>query len=242
MRSDDYSEYFLIILNQCRFGRWRGWIEKRYGHENKSGGVISNLTIRAAERYADVSPEERSRRRQRGWGNEVTVSAAAPQKDPSSCNRSPKETRDVGQSVTLPNPHGLPTSHEALAPLTKLHIQTTDLSSSSSQPFISPTSSRIPSPPLPPLPFVSQRLSPTHLKISHFGSRFLPHTTSPIRCLLPLESDRLLLIGHDEGLSVLTMFPQEWTETGVLSTKGPDEAQARLIWRGERYVRRSLLT
>jgi len=67
-----------------------------------------------------------------------------------------------------------------------------------------------------------------------FGSRFLPHTTSPIRCLLPLLSDKLLLIGHDEGLSVLDMFPQEWTETGGIAIKGPDEAQARLIWRGER--------
>lgn len=45
--------------------------------------------------------------------------------------------------------------------------------------------------------------------------------------------DRLLLIGHDEGLSVLDMFPQEWTESG-LSFKGPDEAQARSIWQGER--------
>jgi hypothetical protein len=46
-------------------------------------------------------------------------------------------------------------------------------------------------------------------------------------------SDRLLLIGHDEGLSVLDMFPQEWTETGDIVTKGADEAQARLMWKGE---------
>lgn len=46
-------------------------------------------------------------------------------------------------------------------------------------------------------------------------------------------NDRLLLIGHDEGLSVLDMFPQEWTETGNITTKGPDEANARLMWEGE---------
>jgi hypothetical protein len=152
--------------------------------------------------------------------------------------------KDAGyspQASDVPNPDELHVPAASPFTGTRLHIQTNDLSSSSSVPFISPAPSRTPSPPLSPLPFVSQRLSPTHLKISHFGSRFLPHTTAPIRCLLPLESDRLLLIGHDEGLSVLNMFPREWTETGVLSTNGPDEAQARLIWQGERCVRRSFL-
>lgn len=113
--------------------------------------------------------------------------------------------------------------------LRDLHIQTNDLNYSPPQPH-----PRTPSPTLPPIPFVSQKLLPTHLKINHFGSRFLPHTTSPIHCLLPLESDNLLLIGHDEGLSVLDLYPQEWTESGSVAAKGPDEAQARLIWEGER--------
>jgi hypothetical protein len=69
--------------------------------------------------------------------------------------------------------------------------------------------------------------------VNQFGSRFLPHAENRIHCLLPLMSDRLLLIGHDEGLSVLDMFPQEWTETGHIVTKGADEAQARLMWKGE---------
>jgi len=84
-----------------------------------------------------------------------------------------------------------------------------------------------------PISFVSQVIEPTHLKINHFGSRFLPHTTSQIRCVLPLLGDKLLLIGHDDGLSVLDMFPQEWTEDGEIVTKGPDEAQSRELWRGE---------
>jgi hypothetical protein len=57
---------------------------------------------------------------------------------------------------------------------------------------------------------------------------------SPIRCLLPLSSERVLLIGHDDGLSVLNMFPNETTEEGDVVQIGPDEAQARLIWEGER--------
>lgn len=93
---------------------------------------------------------------------------------------------------------------------------------------------RHPSPPLPPLPPVSQKLGATHLKLHQFGSRFLPHTKSPIHCLLPILSDRLLLIGHDDGLSVLDMYPQECSESGDITLKGPDEAQARLVWQGER--------
>jgi hypothetical protein len=48
--------------------------------------------------------------------------------------------------------------------------------------------------------------------------------------------DRYLLIGHEEGLSVLAMFPQEWSEYGDLIEKGPSEAIARPIWTGERYI------
>lgn len=87
----------------------------------------------------------------------------------------------------------------------------------------------------PPLPFVSQRIEPSHLKLNHFGSRFLPHATTQIRCILSLNSERLLLIGHDEGLSVLDLFPKEWSEAGGIDIKNPDEAQTRLIWEGEGY-------
>jgi len=46
----------------------------------------------------------------------------------------------------------------------------------------------------------------------------------------------MVLIGHDEGLSVLDMFPQEWNEDGGITVKKPNEAQAYLIWHGEAYV------
>ena len=67
----------------------------------------------------------------------------------------------------------------------------------------------------------------THLKLHKFGSRFIPHTKSQIHCLLPILRDRLLLIGHDEGLSVLNMFP-----SGDPRTSSPREAEARLVWTG----------
>ncbi|KAJ7856857.1 hypothetical protein B0H14DRAFT_3448254 [Mycena olivaceomarginata] len=76
----------------------------------------------------------------------------------------------------------------------------------------SPPTARPEQPPLPPVRTV---LRPTHLKMHHFGSRFLPHSTTPIRCLLPLQADCLLPIGHDEGLS------------------GPEGAAMRPIWEGE---------
>jgi hypothetical protein len=88
-------------------------------------------------------------------------------------------------------------------------------------------------PPTPTPPaFTGELLSPSHLRLYHFGSRFLPHTSSPIQALLPLPSERLILIGHLDGLSVLDMFPHEWTEDG-LTQKDPSEAQTLVMWQGE---------
>lgn len=83
-----------------------------------------------------------------------------------------------------------------------------------------------------------ETLLPSHLQLHQFGSRFLPHTTSPIRCILPINRDRLLLIGTDTGLSVLDMYPMEWASDGDVGIiqKGPGDAQARVIWTGEAYV------
>lgn len=75
-------------------------------------------------------------------------------------------------------------------------------------------------------------LSPTRMQLHQFGSRFLPHTSSQIRCLLPVLGDNMLLIGHDDGLSVLNMFPKEWSDEG-LDEKGPNEAEAHHILKGE---------
>jgi hypothetical protein len=122
------------------------------------------------------------------------------------------------------NPH----PHPAPVPL---HVQTSNLTTvnvSSESPDDTSTVTA-------PL-FASQTVSPTHLKICHFGSRFLPHTTSQIRCILPILADRLILVGHDDGLSVLDVFPQESTYRGEVVFKGPNEAQCRPLWKGERCV------
>ncbi|KIY70389.1 hypothetical protein CYLTODRAFT_371136 [Cylindrobasidium torrendii FP15055 ss-10] len=184
-----------------RFGRWRGWIEKR-----------------AAERYADVPQDERRRRRlERGWGNDIPI----------------------------PSSDGIPTIvNQPATPLpSSLHIQTNGLETSFPSTNFPPES---PSPPesasQPNLNAQMRRLHPSHLKINNFGSRFLPHTTTPIRCLLPLQNGRYLLIGHDEGLSVIDTYPHEWAEddTGVV-VKGPEDAVARPIWFGEGVFQMSLL-
>lgn len=86
--------------------------------------------------------------------------------------------------------------------------------------------------PPPPQTLIPEPLEPSHLKLYNFGSRFLPHTTSPIRCLLPLNNHHLLLIGHDDGLSVLDMFPSDWNEDNE-TEKGPSDAEAKVIWEGE---------
>ncbi len=52
----------------------------------------------------------------------------------------------------------------------------------------------------------------------------------------PILSGKLLLVGHDEGLSVLDMYPQEWSETDAgITIKGPEEAVSRAIWLGEGF-------
>ncbi|KAG7447645.1 uncharacterized protein BT62DRAFT_930663 [Guyanagaster necrorhizus] len=183
-----------------RFGRWRGWVEKR-----------------AAERYMDITPEERARRRERGWGND--------------------EMDDASQSSSLLSVPPIIQEPSTPTANTYLHILTEDLNECMPPPEMPRLNS-----PLPPLPAISTRLRPTHLKINNFGSRFLPHATAPIRCLLPLLSGKLLLVGHDEGLSVLDMYPQEWSEqdTGI-TIKGPEEAVSRPIWLGEGVYQLSLL-
>jgi len=174
-----------------RFGRWRGWIEKR-----------------AAERYRDITPDELTRRRARGWGEDV---------DPNEIQDPQTTTPAILNQPPAESPTYLP-----------LHLRIhTDL------PPIPPAPN-----PHTPTPFLGQRLSPTRLRLNQFGSRFLPHASTTIHCLLPLLSDRLLLIGHDEGLSVLDTYPQESNEAG---SKGPDEAQARVLWEGDAVFQMSIL-
>ena len=109
----------------------------------------------------------------------------------------------------------------------QLHLQTSFTDSIPASPF---AHTRYPSPPASLIP---ESLDPSHLKLYNFGSRFLPHATAPIRCLLPISNHRLLLIGHDDGLSVLDMFPRDYSLEDDEDEKGPSEAEAKVIWEGE---------
>jgi hypothetical protein len=182
---------------------------------------------RAAERYADVTPEERARRRERGWGETTHDSQPTEPRLDEEISNLKLQSSYVQQPVPQdPNVNHRP--HPAPVPL---HVQTTDLTVRASSPHSTDDTSTF-----TVSLSASQIISPTHLKICHFGSRFLPHTTSQIRCILPLLADRMILIGHDDGLSVLDMFPQELAYRGELVIKGPSEAQCRSIWKGERCV------
>uniref|UniRef100_D8PQG7 Uncharacterized protein n=1 Tax=Schizophyllum commune (strain H4-8 / FGSC 9210) TaxID=578458 RepID=D8PQG7_SCHCM len=214
---DELPTYDDLAASQgpnSRFGRWQGWIEKR-----------------AAERYHGVTPEERERRRQRGWGNDQDPSYQATQQNlaPSQAPPPPLPPR----SINVPTPM---ITREPPTPQPALQIRTVDLLRQESIAEAPPET-----PPMPALPFLPQRLKPSHLKMFNFGSRFLPHSTVPIRCLLPILSDRLILIGHDEGLSVLDLYPQHWDNAGHIVQRGPDEAQARTIWTGEGVFQMTVL-
>ncbi|KAI4528152.1 hypothetical protein GGG16DRAFT_56481 [Schizophyllum commune] len=214
---DELPTYDDLAASQgpnSRFGRWQGWIEKR-----------------AAERYHGVTPEERERRRLRGWGNDQDPSYQAAQQNlaPSQAPPPPLPPR----SINVPTPM---ITREPPTPQPALQIRTVDLLRQESIVEAPPET-----PPMPALPFLPQRLKPSHLKMFNFGSRFLPHSTVPIRCLLPILSDRLILIGHDEGLSVLDLYPQHWDNAGHIVQRGPDEAQARTIWTGEGVFQMTVL-
>ncbi|KAG1752453.1 uncharacterized protein EDB91DRAFT_1102685 [Suillus paluster] len=192
-----------------RFGRWRGWIEKR-----------------AAERYADVTVEEFDRRRARGWGEDESSQPVEDQ-DPST------------QAIEEPQHY-----RSSTPPRLRINADLPSLLSSQTLHDGSTT----PEPSMEPsLHIPAEHLTPTHLSIYHFGSRFLPHSTAPIRCILPLQRDRLILIGTDAGLSVLNMFPLKWADetspdgvTGLIQ-KGPADAQARVMWIGEAVYQMSIL-
>ena len=182
---------------------------------------------RAAERYADVTPEERARRRERGWGETThDIQPVEPRLD-----QEISKLNLQSSYVNHPTPPQDPiVNHRPHPPPAPLHVQTSNLTNNVSTQHSSKDASTF------AVPFASQIVSPTHLKICHFGSRFLPHTTSRIRCILPLLADRIILIGHDDGLSVLDMFPQESVYRGEVVIKTPTEAQSRPIWKGERCV------
>ncbi|KAH7887449.1 hypothetical protein F5I97DRAFT_828436 [Phlebopus sp. FC_14] len=203
-----------------RFGRWKGWIEKR-----------------AAERYAETTPEELERRRARGWGEQrpvrsllLSTSTLYDTQHRSSFPRVPLHVRIDADLPAVPKSATVQNDHVSTEDPSASTSATVDFHSGSQQSLQTTA---------------VEALAPTHLQVHQFGSRFLPHATSPIRCVLPLQRDHILLVGTDQGLSVLNMYPAEWSngddgDIGLIQ-KGPSEAQARVVWTGEAVYQMSIL-
>ncbi|KAI6127459.1 hypothetical protein EDD16DRAFT_287411 [Pisolithus croceorrhizus] len=207
-----------------RFGRWRGWIEKR-----------------AAERYAEVSTEELERRRTRGWGDGLEQQPE--QVDTTVGESSASQSQSRVHPLQPPLRIRVDDDVFSASPSSAAHAQETSISNQESLAYTPTAASFVTLPQCQTTS--SETLLPTHLQVHHFGSRFLPHTTSPIHCVLPLQRDRLLFIGTDKGLSVMDMYPVEWANgvdgnIGIVQ-KGPSEAQARAIWTGEAVYQLSIL-
>ncbi|KAI0322494.1 hypothetical protein OF83DRAFT_1161187 [Amylostereum chailletii] len=198
-------------------------LAERHGANSRFGRWRSWIEKRAAERYAETPPEEFERRRQRGWGDARELPPPPP-------------LVQLQPPTPLIDQYPIPPISTTSSSHPRLSVQTLlkDLPEPPVEPFPEEYSS------VDSHPLVAQRLSPTHLCLNQFGSRFLPHATAPIRTLLPLLGDQLLLIGHDEGLSVLNLFPQDWGEEGLVS-RGPADAQAHPIWTGEGVFQLSIL-
>ncbi|KAG8916294.1 hypothetical protein FRC01_003244 [Tulasnella sp. 417] len=100
----------------------------------------------------------------------------------------------------------------------------------------------------PPLP-QGEPCDPSRLYLHQFGSRFLPHANGKIHCMLPLLSDRFLLVGSTDGLSVVDVLPSLHPRKGDhapamnpgLATQPLADAVAVPIWTGEAVYQLDLL-
>ncbi|KAG8899026.1 hypothetical protein FRC00_002017 [Tulasnella sp. 408] len=100
----------------------------------------------------------------------------------------------------------------------------------------------------PPLP-QGEPCEPSRLYLHQFGSRFLPHANGRIHCMLPLLSDRFLLVGSTDGLSVVDVLPSLHPRKGEqapalnhdLATQPLADAVAVPIWTGEAVYQLDLL-
>jgi hypothetical protein len=81
------------------------------------------------------------------------------------------------------------------------------------------------------------------LSVAQFGSRFIPHSHSPISTLLPLgQDDRFLLLGTQRGLAVLDVLPSLHGAQPVSDTaRALEEAKPHDVWTGEGVWQLALL-
>ncbi|CCO33961.1 hypothetical protein BN14_08050 [Rhizoctonia solani AG-1 IB] len=94
----------------------------------------------------------------------------------------------------------------------------------------------------PPAPAPVTRPIARCLSVAHFGSRFIPHSNSPIATLLPIGADdRFLLMGTERGLSVLDVLPAFHGAPTSNPARILEEAKPRDIWTGEGVWQMTLL-
>jgi hypothetical protein len=89
-----------------------------------------------------------------------------------------------------------------------------------------------------------ERIAQSHASLHTFGSRFIPHADCQIHCVLPLMSDRFLLLGTDDGLSVLDLLPELHGGSTNPSRGGHlnlGDAKPRKLWIGESIHQLTLL-
>ncbi|KAB5596339.1 hypothetical protein CTheo_324 [Ceratobasidium theobromae] len=94
----------------------------------------------------------------------------------------------------------------------------------------------------PPGPSPVTRAIARCLSVVHFGSRFIPHSNTPIVTVLPLGvDDRFILFGTAQGLAVLDVLPALHGAQPSNAARVLEEAKPRNIWAGEGVWQMSLL-
>ncbi|KAH7343385.1 hypothetical protein B0J17DRAFT_642193 [Rhizoctonia solani] len=119
-------------------------------------------------------------------------------------------------------------------------VETADQPGQPQPPAYSMPAERLTTP--PPAPALVTRPIARCLSVAHFGSRFIPHSNSPIATLLPIGADdRFLLIGTERGLSVLDILPAFHGAPTSNPARILEEAKPRDIWTGEGVWQMALL-
>ncbi|KZW04141.1 hypothetical protein EXIGLDRAFT_16516 [Exidia glandulosa HHB12029] len=185
-------------------------LREQQGPNSRFGRWQQWIEKRAAERYADDTHETYSRRRNRGW----EPPAPPPQDAAASVGLTESPPYDIIDDYASNTENSRSSIRR-----TRTHLST-ESAASVQDTVAAPT---------------GERLDPCHLSLHTFGSRFIPHSHAPIKAVLPVLGDRYVLIGHEDGLDVLDMFPDESFEGNT------QDARRREVWRGEGICQLSIL-
>ncbi|KAJ6560201.1 hypothetical protein B0H19DRAFT_1376022 [Mycena capillaripes] len=120
---DDLPTYDDLAAQEgpnSRFGRWRGWIEKR-GAERYVAieTLVLGSSVQGMHPSITITPEERARRKERGWGNEEMDALDADLDMPSTPTTAALsiQTKGLRLSTTLSEPPPTAVPSPPLPPL-----------------------------------------------------------------------------------------------------------------------------